>query len=267
MDEQLRVRATYHCHSDKGTHIFLNLINMDNTISQELQALEAQLTSEFSWTSQAETQEATETQSTEGTKEVETESETIDESQSDDTDKSSDELEKLKEQRQRMLATKSKDEKEKALLREELEEARRLAQEAEERIAKFKSTSNEERDEDSDTDYIQAVAQKHVAKIDMDRLAKQEKLSFIKENSELSTEDFASIEAIKSDLPNLTWDRAKMLYLAESRPELLSSKEQSKKSKISLWDSQAGITDKPKDIKSMWLNDLEKELSKMDISF
>lgn len=203
---------------------------MDNTNSQELSALEAQLNNEFAGTATETIETTNETQSPEGTKDGETESTDTAEPQ---TEQSDDELSKLKEQRQRMLATKSKDEKEKAFLREQLEETKRLAQEAQERIASFQALSSDDRDESADTDYIKAVAQKHVAELDMQKLGKQEKLSFIKENSDLSVEDFASIEAIKSDLPNLTWERARMLYLAESKPNLLTQNE-AKKTKISL---------------------------------
>ena len=89
----------------------------------------------------------------------------------------------------------------KSFTREELEERRRLAQEAEERIASLNSHLTKNDDEDSDTDYIQAVAQKHVAKIDMDRPAKQESFHLSKKIQNSLRKTSASIEAIKSDLP------------------------------------------------------------------
>lgn len=226
---------------------------MENN-SQELQALEAQLLQEVAPQVIEEP-----TVAPEGTNEGKTDTNESANSQPDD------ELSKLKEQRQRMLATKSKDEKEKSLLRQQLEEAQRIADEAQEKINSFKGLSDDERTVDHDEDYIDAVLTKKVAQSDMNRIQKEEKLDFIKSNSDLSVEEFAQIETLKKDFPNLTWERAKTIYLAENNPTALISKP--KQTALPIGNNNQALNEKAKTAKDMSDKELEDMLSKMDITF
>lgn len=116
---------------------------MENTTSQELQSLEAQLQAEFAGTQVAPT-ESNEIVKPEGIKEGNQEKVSNEKTDSDtqsDTDSSSDNerVSKLEEQRKRMLATKSKDEKEKELLRSEVEQYKTRLQEVDSIIKKYET--------------------------------------------------------------------------------------------------------------------------------
>ena len=67
---------------------------------------------------------------------------------------------------------------------------------------------------------IKSIVQREAAAKDISRLEELERSTFIKEHNP-AKDELAGIEEVKNDFPNMSWEYARKVYLADTNPEKL----------------------------------------------
>ena len=151
------------------------------------------------------------------------------------------------------------DEEEKSLLKEEEKEKIRKEVEKEMKKKYYSKLNKEQRKlqetenevlalknkfgyDDEQVEAIRKIARAETQVQETNRIEKIEKNNFIKKFNP-SAKEFSQIEEIKKDLPQISWEYARKLYLADNNPEALIKKKSPNLSAI--WWVPKEIVNKP----------------------